>query len=235
MGERDARIVVADDASVTTTPSLSPQPPMWTWTGTGTPWCADTPLSGDVSLLYLPSAFDPVLMPPCDGDLCTEDTKHVVMGVLELLTEDGTVHMDPACGDAPTQTREAVYTIMAHYKTFVCANALPHDESRCYGVHDGKHVRRNPFEIEYDGKACSTLRKKGRCVHDKDCRNAHGVLEVGLHPTRYRTEMCRLENCNRAPCFFAHSAAELRSGVGSENRLAPDDECVAVMHEVRHA
>ena len=40
---------------------------------------------------------------------------------------------------------------------------------------------------------------------------AHSTFEYWLHPTRYRTQLCKdLGNCRRETCFFAHRPEELR-------------------------
>lgn len=39
-----------------------------------------------------------------------------------------------------------------------------------------------------------------------------GVFESWLHPSRYRTQLCKdTQKCNRVVCFFAHSLEELRT------------------------
>jgi hypothetical protein len=43
------------------------------------------------------------------------------------------------------------------------------------------------------------------CGRGVDCPFAHSVYEYWLHPTRFRTQMCKKGNqCNRTLCFFAH-------------------------------
>lgn len=43
-----------------------------------------------------------------------------------------------------------------------------------------------------------------------------GVFESWLHPSRYRTQLCKdQEKCDRPVCFFAHNINELRSPVDS--------------------
>lgn len=44
------------------------------------------------------------------------------------------------------------------------------------------------------------------------CPYAHGVFECWLHPSRYRTQLCKDGTaCSRPLCFFAHSLPELRA------------------------
>lgn len=53
---------------------------------------------------------------------------------------------------------------------------------------------------------------QGFCVRGDTCLFSHGVFEGWLHPSRYRTQLCKDGiNCHRAVCFFAHSLAELRT------------------------
>lgn len=43
-----------------------------------------------------------------------------------------------------------------------------------------------------------------------------GVFESWLHPSRYRTQLCKdQEKCDRPVCFFAHNIKELRTPVDS--------------------
>ncbi len=53
---------------------------------------------------------------------------------------------------------------------------------------------------------------KGFCIRGDVCPYAHGVFECWLHPSRYRTQLCKDgANCHRPVCFFAHSLNELRA------------------------
>jgi hypothetical protein len=48
------------------------------------------------------------------------------------------------------------------------------------------------------------------------------VFESWLHPSRYRTQLCKdTEKCDRVVCFFAHSLDELRT---PENSFVPGPE-----------
>lgn len=43
-----------------------------------------------------------------------------------------------------------------------------------------------------------------------------GVFESWLHPSRYRTQLCKdTAKCDRVVCFFAHSLEELRTPANS--------------------
>ena len=45
-----------------------------------------------------------------------------------------------------------------------------------------------------------------------NCCFSHGVHEQLLHPSKFRTAMCKRAGCcDRDTCFFAHFPAELRS------------------------
>lgn len=49
-----------------------------------------------------------------------------------------------------------------------------------------------------------------------------GVFESWLHPSRYRTQLCKdTAKCDRVVCFFAHSLDELRT---PENSFVPPPE-----------
>ena len=51
------------------------------------------------------------------------------------------------------------------------------------------------------------------CKRGDACPYAHGVFECWLHPSRYRTQLCKDgAGCTRSVCFFAHTLQELRAG-----------------------
>ena len=52
---------------------------------------------------------------------------------------------------------------------------------------------------------------QGTCKRGDACSYAHGVFECWLHPSRYRTQLCKEgAACRRSVCFFAHSVEQLR-------------------------
>ena len=52
---------------------------------------------------------------------------------------------------------------------------------------------------------------QGTCKRGDSCHYAHGVFECWLHPSLYRTQLCKdAPVCTRRVCFFAHSLDELR-------------------------
>ena len=52
---------------------------------------------------------------------------------------------------------------------------------------------------------------QGTCKRGDACAYAHGVFECWLHPSRYRTQLCKEgAACRRSVCFFAHSVEALR-------------------------
>ena len=94
------------------------------------------------------------------------------------------------------------YHTMRTYKTQLCPITEPHDPTLCEYVHPGERYRRDPFAYVYSVKACNAFRKHDVCNKGDACPDAHGVLEVGLHPSRYRTKPCSLcetgqEHCGR--------------------------------------
>lgn len=64
----------------------------------------------------------------------------------------------------------------------------------------------------------SCLNHQGSCSLGYNCPFSHGVFESWLHPTKYRTLLCKDGgSCGRNICFFAHNQEELRAPVpGSE-------------------
>eukprot|EP00878_Enallax_costatus_P025517 GHUV01027304.1.p1 GENE.GHUV01027304.1~~GHUV01027304.1.p1 ORF type:complete len:183 (+),score=15.61 GHUV01027304.1:258-806(+) len=87
------------------------------------------------------------------------------------------------------------------FKIAPCTNELPHDWCLCPFAHPGeKAVRRDPRLYKYTGISCPDYRK-GTCKRGNGCPYAHGVFEVWLHPSRYRTQMCKdAPHCTRQVC-----------------------------------
>eukprot|EP00775_Hariotina_reticulata_P005675 gene5675-5913_t len=101
---------------------------------------------------------------------------------------------------------------MFSFKVVQCKNQDDgHDWTECPFAHAGEKAnRRDPRIHQYTGVSCPDYRK-GACKRGSACPYAHGVFEVWLHPSRYRTQLCKdAPNCTRQVCFFAHSAEELR-------------------------
>jgi hypothetical protein len=86
-----------------------------------------------------------------------------------------------------------------------------HDWNECPYLHPGEKARRrDPRVWFYQALPCPEFRK-GMCKRGDGCPFAHGVFECWLHPTRYRTTLCKEGGaCSRPICFFAHSVATLR-------------------------
>lgn len=100
---------------------------------------------------------------------------------------------------------------MFEFKVRKCMRIKSHDWTECPFAHHGEKARRrDPCRFHYSGNACSEFRK-GFCAKGDGCDFAHGVFECWLHPSRYRTQLCKDgRNCVRKVCFFAHSVIQLR-------------------------
>ncbi|CAD7704104.1 unnamed protein product [Ostreobium quekettii] len=98
------------------------------------------------------------------------------------------------------------------YKVLPCAKRFCHDWSTCPFAHFSERAkRRDPRGVKYTAIACPEMKKGEDCPRGDKCPYAHNVFEYWLHPTRYRTRMCRDgTSCNRKVCFFAHKPDELR-------------------------
>lgn len=71
------------------------------------------------------------------------------------------------------------------------SSSLTHQHHYCLHCYAGeKAVRRDPRLHKYTGTSCPDYRK-GSCKRGSGCPYAHGVFEVWLHPSRYRTQMCK--------------------------------------------
>eukprot|EP00798_Chlamydomonas_sp_ICE-L_P011399 gene11399-12100_t len=98
------------------------------------------------------------------------------------------------------------------FKCLRCSKRYAHDWRACPFAHPTENARRrDPREFHYCATACPDY-KQGFCSRGDLCCFAHGVYECWLHPSRYRTQLCKDgPKCRRPVCFFAHNMGELRS------------------------
>jgi hypothetical protein len=110
-------------------------------------------------------------------------------------------------------------------KTVPCARTRAHDWTLCPYAHPGEKAKRRDLKMfSYTAIPCADYQKvpanntkaKGSheyfCPRGASCPYAHGVFESWLHPSRYRTQLCKDGlRCTRKACFFAHRAKELRN------------------------
>ncbi|XP_027355694.1 zinc finger CCCH domain-containing protein 20-like [Abrus precatorius] len=101
---------------------------------------------------------------------------------------------------------------MYQFKVRECPRGRSHDWTECPYAHPAEKARRrDPRKYHYSGTACPDYRK-GNCKKGDTCQFAHGVFECWLHPSRYRTQLCKdRTGCRRRVCFFAHTTDQLRS------------------------
>ncbi|KAF0907738.1 hypothetical protein E2562_020480 [Oryza meyeriana var. granulata] len=111
---------------------------------------------------------------------------------------------------------------MHMYKVQRCPRSSSHDWTSCPYAHKGERARRrDPRRFAYVAVSCPDFRSPQlgtvpSCIHGLRCRYAHGVFELWLHPSRFRTRMCSAgTRCPRRICFFAHCTAELRDDPNS--------------------
>ncbi|KAL4452707.1 hypothetical protein ABPG75_008375 [Micractinium tetrahymenae] len=116
---------------------------------------------------------------------------------------------DEACVDS---LRRNDQFMMAFAKVIPCGKAFPHDWAQCPFAHPTEGARRrDPRVHPHTGVSCPRLKKEGRCEMGDSCPYAHSIFEYWLHPSRYRTQLCKDGGaCKRWLCFFAHSLEELR-------------------------
>ena len=100
---------------------------------------------------------------------------------------------------------------MYEFKIRRCSRTRAHDWTECPYTHPGEKARRrDPRRFNYCGTACPEFRK-GSCPQGDVCEYAHGVFECWLHPSRYRTQLCKDgAACDRRACFFAHHSSQIR-------------------------
>lgn len=116
--------------------------------------------------------------------------------------------------DTPEEAQATAEFIMFSWKVVECPTVdAGHDWTTCPWAHPGEKARRrSPRNHSYQAACCPDVRRRGRCPRGEACPWAHSVFELYLHPSRFRTRMCRDgTSCTRAMCFFAHTDNELRT------------------------
>ncbi|KAK2442122.1 zinc finger CCCH domain-containing protein [Trifolium repens] len=118
---------------------------------------------------------------------------------------------------------------MYSFKVKTCSRGYSHDWTVCPFVHPGENARRrDPRKHPYSCVPCPEFRK-GTCQKKDACEYSHGVFESLLHPSQYRTRLCKDElKCSRKVCFFAHKPEELRPLFASTGSALPSQESIPV-------
>ncbi|XP_061374974.1 zinc finger CCCH domain-containing protein 20-like [Gastrolobium bilobum] len=113
--------------------------------------------------------------------------------------------------DMPIHLFSSDHFRMFQFKVRDCPRGRSHDWTECPYAHPGEKARRrDPRKYHYSGTACPEFRR-GNCMKGDSCQFAHGVFECWLHPSRYRTQLCKDgTSCRRRVCFFAHTMDQLR-------------------------
>jgi len=121
------------------------------------------------------------------------------------------VNSQAALQDPDEETLMSDEFRMYEFKIRRCSRTRAHDWTECPYTHPGEKARRrDPRRFNYCGAACPEFRK-GSCPQGDVCEYAHGVFECWLHPSRYRTQLCKDgAACDRRACFFAHHTSQLR-------------------------
>lgn len=119
-----------------------------------------------------------------------------------------------------------------HFQVEPCMRQDVHEFDQCDFVHPGEKARRrDPRIYHYQAISCPDYRK-GVCKRGDACPYAHGVFELWMHPSKFRSHLCNAgANCKRPRCFFAHSIEELRvpfapSLTTNKQALQPAMQCM---------
>eukprot|EP01026_Neomeris_dumetosa_P056502 TRINITY_DN516_c0_g1_i1.p1 TRINITY_DN516_c0_g1~~TRINITY_DN516_c0_g1_i1.p1 ORF type:complete len:471 (+),score=49.03 TRINITY_DN516_c0_g1_i1:101-1414(+) len=161
-------------------------------------------------------------------DCALEGTSTRMLEAVRLLLENGaTLDKNSPAGqvlpeltishrqDSSDLTKPAYQTDgfrMYGFKIAECTKVAAHDWTECPFLHEGEKARRrDPRKHTYTATPCPDYRR-GTCKRGDICTYAHGVFEAWLHPSKYRTQLCKDGlACGRKVCFFAHHLAELRA------------------------
>ncbi|GJN13333.1 hypothetical protein PR202_gb00025 [Eleusine coracana subsp. coracana] len=102
---------------------------------------------------------------------------------------------DPTLPDMRSRAYASDEFRMFTFKVQPCARTYAHDWTECPFVHPGENARRrDPRRHAYTAVPCASFRRHdggGCCPRGDTCDFAHGVFESWLHPSQYRTRMCR--------------------------------------------
>ncbi|KAE8702027.1 Zinc finger CCCH domain-containing protein 24 [Hibiscus syriacus] len=144
-------------------------------------------------------------------------------------TERKEYPLDPSLPDI----KNSIYTTdefrLFSFKIRPCSRAYSHDWTECPFVHPGERMHGEGTLVSTTTAVCLALISEKGLVDVGICVNMlMEVFECWLHPTQYRTWMCKDgTSCNRRVCFFAHTAEELHplyvsagSAVGSPRSAA---------------
>jgi hypothetical protein len=126
---------------------------------------------------------------------------------------------------------------MFSFKIVPCSRVRAHDWTVCPYAHPGEKAKRRDLKMfsytaipcaDYQKVPASNTKAKGSheyfCPRGASCPYAHGVFESWLHPSRYRTQLCKDGlRCTRKACFFAHRAKELRNVRTAANAVVSPD------------
>lgn len=120
--------------------------------------------------------------------------------------------VDPTLPDIKSSVYASDEFRMFAFKVRPCSRAYSHDWTECPFVHPGENARRrDPRKHPYTAVPCPNFRRPGGCPSGDSCEFSHGVFESWLHPSQYRTRLCKEgAACARRICFFAHDEDELR-------------------------
>eukprot|EP00775_Hariotina_reticulata_P003910 gene3910-4164_t len=120
--------------------------------------------------------------------------------------------MDDASDDSSTLYETDEFRMYC-YKVLPCAKRNSHEWTTCPFAHPNEKARRrDPRIYKYLAIPCPDTKEGKTCPRGDDCPNCHSLFEYWLHPSRYRTQLCRNNDgnhCKRQICFFAHSIDEL--------------------------
>lgn len=111
--------------------------------------------------------------------------------------------------------------VMFNYRTRMCDNIMSggtcvYDNSQCFDAHSYDQLRRVPRILaysnghfySYNACRCQQYDNEGTCDKGTECRYSHCKDEIGIHPSRYKTQPCSFETNAQGQCvkFGPHCA-----------------------------
>ncbi|XP_068210862.1 serine-rich adhesin for platelets-like isoform X2 [Palaemon carinicauda] len=76
------------------------------------------------------------------------------------------------------------------FKTQLCTKQSCSSPELCHDYHSAEDKRRNPLLYNYSTVMCCMVQNKKECNRQEECEDAHSIIEILFHNTRFRKNIC---------------------------------------------